>query len=68
MRGNLGGLNQRWFMAATIIAAAVIFSLVATPMEGANLPGREGTYLPSGALATQFESTDGNLTVQGILD
>ena len=55
-------------MAATIIAAAVIVSLVATPMEGANLPGREGTYLPSGALATQFESTDGNLTVQGILD
>ena len=41
MRGNLGGLNRRWFMVAMIIAAAAIFSLVAVPTEGANLPAGE---------------------------
>lgn len=62
MQNLLGGLSRRWFLAAMIIAAAAIVSLVATPMEGANLPTGEGADLPSGALATEFESSDGNLT------
>ena len=59
MRSNLGDLNRRWLMAAMIITAAVIFSLVATPMEGAH---------PESSLAgSNFEiDSDANLIVDHV--
>ena len=64
MRSILGGLNQRWFLAGMIIATAAIFSLVAVPTEGANLPAGEAANLQSSLDGSNFEiDEDANLIV-----
>ncbi len=44
MRSNLGGLNQRWFLAGTIFAMAVVFSLFVNTTEGAHIETTSLTF------------------------